>query len=110
MKYNYSYKFTDISENDLDEIISYFINDLKSKQVASDFLSKLSKVIDDIRLFPNSGELVDNNLIRKKGIRRKYIDNYTLFYLPEKKEKMIYILRIVYSRRNLDYILSNIIY
>ena len=109
MKYNYSYKFTDISENDLDEIISYFINDLKSKQVASDFLSKLSKVIDDIRLFPNSGELVDNDLIRKKGIRRKYIDNYTLFYLPEKKEKMIYILRIVYSRRNLDYILSNII-
>ena len=109
MKYNYSYKFTDISENDLDEIISYFINDLKSKQVASDFLSKLSKVIDEIRLFPNSGELVDNNLIRKKGIRRKYIDNYTLFYLPEKKEKMIYILRIVYSRRNLDYILSNII-
>ena len=109
MKYNYSYKFTDISENDLDEIISYFINELKSKQVASDFLSKLSKVIDDIRLFPNSGELVDNDLIRKKGIRRKYIDNYTLFYLPEKKEKMIYILRIVYSRRNLDYILSNII-
>ena len=109
MKYNYSYKFTDISENDLNEIISYFINELKSKQVASDFLSKLSKVIDDIRLFPNSGELVDNNLIRKKGIRRKYIDNYTLFYLPEKKEKMIYILRIVYSRRNLDYILSNII-
>ena len=109
MKYNYSYKFTDVSENDLDEIISYFINELKSKQVASDFLSKLSKVIDDIRLFPNSGELVNNDLIRKKGIRRKYIDNYTLFYLPEKKEKMIYILRIVYSRRNLDYILSNII-
>ena len=93
----------------LDEIISYFINELKSKQVASDFLSKLSKVIDDIRLFPNSGELVNNDLIRKKGIRRKYIDNYTLFYLPEKKEKMIYILRIVYSRCNLDYILSNII-
>ena len=31
MKYNYSYKFTDVSENDLDEIISYFINELKSK-------------------------------------------------------------------------------
>ena len=109
MKYKYSYKFTDISENDLDEIISYYIDELKSKQVASDFLSKLSKVIEDIRLFPNSGELVNNDLIMEKGIRKKYVDNYTLFYLPDKKEKMIYILRIVYSRRNLDYILSNII-
>ena len=110
MEFEYNYKFIDICENDLDEIISYFINELKSKQTASDFISELTKVIENIRLFPNSGELVNNSFIKIKGIRKKYINNYTLFYLTKKKEKIIYLLRIVYSRRNLDYILSNIVY
>ena len=37
-----------------------------------------------------------------KDVRRVLIDNYILYYKAVGSEKIIYIIRIVYAKRNLD--------
>lgn len=39
---------------------------------------------------------------------KKLVENYIMYYLPDAGEKIIYILRIVYGKRNMDVILKKL--
>ena len=53
------------------------------------------------RAFPESGSLVDNEFLQVENLRKKLIGNYIMYYLPDMREKIIYILRIVYGKQNI---------
>ncbi len=44
-------------------------------------------------------------LCDQKDIRKKLVGNYTMYYFPDMNAETIYLLRIIYGRRNLDEIL-----
>ena len=46
--------------------------------------------------------IVDNPFLADKDVRRILIDNYILYYKAIDAEKIIYIVRIMYAKRNLD--------
>ncbi len=105
MASEFSYKLTQKAETDLDEIIAYTAVQLKNLQAASDFIDKLQSVINEVCAFPESGILVNNEFLPYKNIRKKLVKNYILYYLSDANEKTIYILRVIYGRRNVDEIL-----
>lgn len=105
---DFGYKLTAKAEADLDEIVFYIAAELDNQRAAADFLQKLQDAINDIRSFPESGTLVVNEFLPYKAIRKKQVGNYIMYYLSNQKENMIYILRVIYSRRNLDEILREI--
>ena len=41
-------------------------------------------------------------------IRKKLVGSYIMYYLPDFDEKMIFVLRIIYGRRNMDEILRKL--
>ena len=75
---------------------------------ASDFVDKLGKVIDEMTFFSGDAVYVNNEFLSNTEIRKKLIGSYIMYYLPVKEEKMIYVVRIVYGKRNMEEILREL--
>ena len=105
MASEFGYKLTGKAETDLDGIVSYIAVQLGNRQAAAGFLDELQAVINEACAFPESGETVDNEFLPYKTIRRKTVGSYIMYYFPDMKAETIYVLRIIYGRRNLDEIL-----
>ena len=101
MTSNYQYHFTKKAETDLDEILSYISIELSNPDAAASFLKDLQAVLASICSVPKIGRIVDNEFLPNREIRKSLVGNYVLYYLPDIKEKRIYVLRILYGRRNL---------
>lgn len=101
MASKFGYQLTKRAESDLDGIVSYIAVELANPQAASDFVDKLKDNIDEARAFPESGSLVNNEFLQVENLRKKLIGNYIMYYLPDIREKIIYILRIVYGKQNI---------
>ena len=104
MTSNYQYHFTKKAEADLDEILSYISN----PEAAASFLKDLPTVIASICSVPKIGSIVENEFLPNREIRKSLVGNYVLYYLPDIKEKRIYVLRLLYGRRNLDELVREI--
>ncbi|WP_456089287.1 type II toxin-antitoxin system RelE/ParE family toxin [Oribacterium parvum] len=108
MSSNYQYHFTKKAETDLDEILSYISIELSNPDAAASFLKDLQAVLASICSVPKIGRIVDNEFLPNREIRKSLVGNYVLYYLPDIKEKRIYVLRILYGRRNLDELVREI--
>ena len=108
MTSKYQYHFTKKAEADLDEILSYISIELSNPEAAASFLKDLLAVIASICSVPKIGSIVENEFLPDKEIRKSLVGNYVLYYLPDTEEKSIYILRILYGRRNLDELVREI--
>lgn len=106
MASKFGYRLTKRAESDLDGIVSYITVDLANPQAASDFVDKLQDTIEEARAFPESGSLVHNEFLQIENMRKKLVGNCIKYYLLDVGENIIYILRIVYGKRNLDEILK----
>ncbi len=106
MASEFSYKLTAKAAADLDGIVSYIAVQLENPQAATGFLNSLESAIHDACSFPESGSPVINEFLPHKGIRKKPVNNYIMYYFPDMNAKTIYVLRVIYGRRNLDEILQ----
>lgn len=102
MAVNYSFKFTDKAEEDLNGILQYISDDLSNPTAASVLAQKIFECIDNVKTFPESGLLVDNEFLTDKTIRRVLVDNYSIYYKADDNKKLIYIVRLVYSKRDMS--------
>ena len=98
----FGYRLTKRAESDLDGIVSYIAVFLANPQAASDFVDKLQDNIEEARAFLESGSLVHNEFLQLESVRKKLVGNYIMYYLPDMGEEIIYVLRIVYRKRNMD--------
>ncbi len=105
MESKWGYQLTQKADADLDDIVGYIAVELANPKAASDFVDKLQGAIDEARSFPESGSSVVNEFVPNTEVRKKLVGNYIMYYLSDSAEKMIFVLRIVYGRRNMDEIL-----
>ena len=108
MEYKYSYRFTRKAEQDLDEILRYISIELVNPFAAQKLGRKIFEKIDIVREFPETGVLIDNEFLADRTVRKILVDNYVLYYKTDYDERVIFVLRIVYGKRNLDEILKTI--
>ena len=108
MTSNYQYHFTKKAKSDLEEILSYISIELSNPEAAASFLKDLLAVLTSICSVPKIGNIVENEFLPDREIRKSLVGNYVLYYLPDIKEKRIYVLRLLYGRRNLDELVREI--
>ena len=108
MASKYQYRLSQKAADDLDGIVSYIASELSNPQAAADFLSRLEKVIDEIRSFPDSGAPVNNEFLSNTKLRKKTVGSYLLYYLSVPETETVYIVRIVYGKRNMEEILRQL--
>ena len=104
MTSDWNYKYADKAVEDLDQIVYYISEKLSNKKAASDFLNELDSTISILTTFPKSGTLVKNNYLHDANVRFTLINSYTLYYYPDYENQSIIILRLVYGRRDPDYV------
>lgn len=109
MDFNYSYRFTSKAEQDLDEILHYITYTLCSPLSAKNLAKKIFEHIDSVRMFPESGPVVENEFLTAAiTVRKIIVDNYIVYYTVSNSDKTIIIIRIVYGKRNLDEIMRTL--
>ena len=102
MASEYGYRFTEQAETDLSGILQYISEDLSDPSAATALGRKVFEKIDAIRHFLQPGMVVDNHFLTDHDVCCVLIDNYILYYKAIDAEKVVYIIRIVYEKRNLD--------
>lgn len=102
MAVDYSFKFTEKAEEDLNNILQYISNDLCNPTAASVLAQKIFESIDNVRVFPESGLNVENEFLTDKTLKRVLVENYFIYYKTDDIEKLIYIVRLVYSKRDMN--------
>lgn len=93
MESKWRYRLTQKADADLDDIVGYTAVELVNPKAASDFVDKLQGAIEENRSFPESGSLVVNEFVPNTEVRKKLADNYTMYYLLDFDERMIFVLR-----------------
>ena len=108
MASKYQYRLSQKAADDLDGIVSYIASELSNPQAAADFLSRRETVIDERRSLPESGARVNNEFLSNAKLRKKPVGSYLLYYLSVPETETVYIVRIVYGKRNMEEILRQL--
>ncbi|MCH5187255.1 MAG: type II toxin-antitoxin system RelE/ParE family toxin [Oscillospiraceae bacterium] len=99
---SYKIEITKEANADIDEVLTYISVNLGSKFAANDMMSELEDRFKLLSASPEMYELCRSSRLREKGYRRFLLKNYIVFYKIKETERTVYIVRIIYGKR--DYI------
>ena len=102
MASNYSFKYSENAKKDLFNIFDYIAIDLSNIKAAENLFANIETAIDDLCTFPKSAPLMNNEYLSKKLIRKKVVDNYLILYYPDEINRVILIVRVMYSKMDLN--------
>ncbi len=98
----YNLVITEYANADLESIVSYIVNELSNEVAATSLLDGVEKCYSHLKNTPYMYELCNNSQLKKMQYRRIVINNYIMVYRIDDNNKIVYILRFFYGRR--DYI------
>ncbi len=106
---NHKVKFTDTAKEDLQNIAAYIAEQSKDRTIAIRFVNELRKKTKQLELFPESGSLPDDRVMRSSEYRFLVHKDYLIFYRFEAKEDTSYILAVFNARRDYTRVLRKFI-
>jgi len=98
----YSVKISAQAEEDLKGVFEYIAFELKSLQTANALLGRLESNILKLKEMPERFRLYENEPWFTRGLRIMPVDNYLVFYIPDKKTQTVTIIRVMYGGRDTD--------
>jgi len=98
----YLVKIVPKAEEDLNDIFYYIALELNNKSAAEKLINKFSSKILRLQEFPFSCSLVEDFLLKNKGYRKMIIDNYILFYIVNKEDQQVVVMRVLYGRKKYE--------
>ncbi len=92
--------YTAGAKKDLRNLYEYIANDLCVPETAAGQAGKIMREIRGLDKMPMRYRLYGDEPWRSQGLRFFPVDNYLVFYLPEQTDNIVYIVRIIYSGRD----------
>lgn len=99
MKWNIIY--SNQSKQDLKNIYEYIAYRLLSPDTAAKQSNRIMKTIRSLNEMPMRYRRYEEAPWYSQGLRFVPVDNYLIFYLPDESNHTVYIVRIIYSRRDI---------
>ena len=100
MKYDVT--FTEQAENDLRGIFEYIAFDLLSPENAAGQLDRIEEKILSLGEYPKKFRQYEREPWKSRNTRVVPVDNYVIFYIPDKTKKLVTVIRVMYSGRDVD--------
>ena len=97
---NYSVNVTNYAYEQLSEIAEYISEVLFSPETANKWLIKMRKEISELSIFPSNFGLINEEPWKSKGIHRMSVDNYNVYYTIDETNSEVWVVAVVYARRN----------
>lgn len=97
----YSIQFSTQAECDLRGIFSYIAFTLQSVLNATGQLNRLEKRIASLSEMPERYRAYEKEPWRSRGLRVMPVDNYLVFYIPDRELQTVTVIRIMYGGRDI---------
>lgn len=91
---------------DLDEIFTYIAYHLQSAENAAAQISRIEAEIASLGQMPERYRRYHLEPWRSRGVRIMSVDHYCILYIPDNDRKTVTIIRVMYSGRDMDAILT----
>lgn len=102
----YEVEVSQQADSDLREIFEYIAFELQSPKNASGQLDRLEKQILSLNTMPERYRRYEKEPWKSRGLRVLPVDNYVVLYIPDCDKKVVTILRVMYTRRDIDHQLN----
>jgi len=86
--------------SDIDGIVNYMVDKLKSAVAAAGFLDDVEKSYRNIVVNPLMYGFCNDDRLRNQGYRKIPIKNYIILYSVDEEAKIVTVIRIFYGGRN----------
>lgn len=101
---DYKIIVTASAEKDLNDIADYIAFGLKEPETALKQIKRIADKIYELETMPKKYAVLADEYLSSRGYRMSKCDNYLIFYRIE--ERKVYIIRVLYSRREWTEILK----
>ena len=98
----YEVTTTDQADADLRGIYEYIAFELLSPDNAAGQLDRLEEHIMGLEKFPEKFRLYEKEPWHGRGLRVMPVDNYLVFYIPDKDAGIVTVIRVMYAGRDID--------
>lgn len=98
--------FTEPAEYDLLDVEYYIFVGLCNPQAAQRISDGILDAAGRLAEYPEGHPLVDDELLRRIGLRMTYFDNYNIFYYYDRENDVVYIIRVLYNKADWQNILK----
>lgn len=103
---NYNVVITKAAQRDLFDIFDYIAFELREPDSASRLLLKIKLKIKSLEEFPERNNMISEEKYTVQKIRWSLVENYVIFYQIAKVSHQVYVLRVLYKKRNWEHLLS----
>jgi toxin ParE1/3/4 len=103
---SYNVVITDTAQHDLLDIFDYIVFKLREQDSASRLLSKIRTKVKSLEEFPERNNMISEPEYEGQKIRWCPVENYVIFYQVSELHNQVYIIRVLYKKRNWEHLLS----
>jgi toxin ParE1/3/4 len=103
---SYNIVITEAAQRDLLDIFDYIAFELLEPESASRLLSKIKLKVKSLEEFPERNNIISELKYEAQNIRWCLIENYVIFYQVSEIQNQVFILRVLYRKRNWEHLLS----
>jgi toxin ParE1/3/4 len=96
----YDIFYSDEAINDLRTVFHYYMSKSSNADFSNIIINHIYKACDELSFFPNKHPLVSWPIWSARGIRKKLINNYLIFYYVDELRQQVVINRILSTRQH----------
>ena len=96
----YKIEITSRAKQDMREVHKYISDNLKVPNIADRLLDKIETEILTLRTMPLRQAVERDEQLKLRNLRKLIVDNYLVFYTVSEKAQTVFIVRVLYARRD----------
>ena len=96
----YKIIFTEEFDEEIQQIYDYISKNLKEKEIADRFISKVYGRIEDLKIFPKMYMKIEKMDRLHNEYHRLVVNNYIVLYTVDELNQRVIISHIYYKRKN----------
>lgn len=97
---SYEIIMTNDATDNLIKLRDYIAYTLLARETALLYIKAIRKEIESLSTMPARNKVIDNEPWRTKGIRKIIAKNFYIYYRIDENAKRVYILNIIYTKRD----------
>ena len=94
--------YTRVAYRSIKKILTYLVRSTKDRTIGEILIKNIDKKCKQLIEFPYIGSVPNDPILKSNGYRVLVCENYLIFYLYVKEDKIIYIITILNAKQDIQ--------